>query len=275
MLQSAVISLFLVLLLSGCAAPDTQPPPGGGSPKTAYSSIPGTAQQGEASTDERERWLADTDPQAMKVLEFWFEEWGEDLIHGGKGNYNDKWFPHGPLGAEGSKEIDREITEHFVDLFEEAVNGRLDWEVTANPYENLAFILLIDQFARNMFRGTPEAYQYDQLALDAARLNVEKGFYNYYFTGYQRLFVVYPLMHHESLASQEMCLYLLKAINEQPGHQFQFLNAMQKGVEHYQVVFMFGRFPHRNERLGRKDTQLERAYLGMKGTQGFVDGSKW
>jgi uncharacterized protein (DUF924 family) len=126
-----------------------------------------------------------------------------------------------------------------------------------------------------MFRGTPEAYQYDQLALDAARLNVEKGFYNYYFTGYQRLFVVYPLMHHESLASQEMCLYLLKAINEQPGHQFQFLNAMQKGVEHYQVVFMFGRFPHRNERLGRKDTQLERAYLGMKGTHGFVDGSKW
>jgi uncharacterized protein (DUF924 family) len=126
-----------------------------------------------------------------------------------------------------------------------------------------------------MFRGTPEAYQHDRLALDAARHNVERGFYNYYFTGYQRLFVVYPLMHHELLASQEMCLYLLKAINEQPGYQFQFLNAMQKGVEHYQVIFMFGRFPHRNERLGRKDTQLESAYLAMKGTQGFVDGSKW
>jgi hypothetical protein len=127
MLQSSVISLFLVLLLSGCAAPDTQPPPAGvGSPNTAYSSTPATAQQGEVSTAERERWLADTDPQAMTVLKFWFEEWDEERIHGGKGNYNDKWFPHGPLGAEGSKEIDREITEHFADLFEEAVNGRLD-----------------------------------------------------------------------------------------------------------------------------------------------------
>ena len=82
-------------------------------------------------------------------------------------------------------------------------------------------------------------------------------------------------MHHESLASQEMCLFLLNAINQQPGYQYQFLNAMQKGVEHYQMVFMFGRFPHRNERLDRTDTELERAYLAMKGSQGYVDGSKW
>jgi hypothetical protein len=64
MLKSSVVSLFLVLLFAGCAAPDTQPPRAGGSPKTAYVSILGTTQQGEASTAERERWLADTDPQA-------------------------------------------------------------------------------------------------------------------------------------------------------------------------------------------------------------------
>jgi uncharacterized protein (DUF924 family) len=126
-----------------------------------------------------------------------------------------------------------------------------------------------------MFRGTPRAYEHDQLALDAARVNVERGFHRYYFTGYQRLFVVYPLMHHESLASQEMCLYLLKSINEQPTYPYQFLNAMQKGVEHYQMIFMFGRFPHRNPRLGRANTEPEEAYLAMQGTQGFVDGSKW
>ena len=105
--------------------------------------------------------------------------------------------------------------------------------------------------------------------------NVERGFHRYYFTGYQKLFVVYPLMHHESLASQEMCMYLLKAINENPDYPYQFLNAMQKGMEHLQVIFMFGRFPHRNERLGRETTTMEQAYLEMKGTKGFIDGSKW
>ena len=134
---------------------------------------------------------------------------------------------------------------------------------------------VIDQFARNMFRGTPQAYEHDLLALEAARVNVEKGFYRYYFSGYQKLFIVYPLMHHESLASQAMCLHLLRAINEHPDYRYQFLNAMQKGMEHYQMIFMFGRFPHRNQRLGRETTEKEKAYLAMKGTPGFVDGSKW
>lgn len=227
------------------------------------------------SATEKAVWLARTSPEALSVLTYWFEDWEQDRLEGGKGRYNDKWFPHGPLGAAGSADVDREIRERFLGLFERAVSGELDWQVEENPYENLAFILLIDQFARNMFRGTPRAYEHDPLALEAARFNVQKGFYRYYYTGYQKLFVVYPLMHHESLESQTMCLHLLKAINEHPGYRYEFLNAMQKGVEHYQMIFMFGRFPHRNERLGRESTDKEKAYLAMKGTQGFVDGAKW
>ena len=275
MIKQSMLTIFMALLMAACAVQEPLQAQVAASPETKYVYSPDSANIGASETTQRERWLAVTDARAMDILKFWFEEWDEDRLNGGKGRYNDKWFPHGPLGAEGSKEIDREIRERYVNLFQQAVSGRLDWNIEENPYENLAFILLIDQFSRNMFRGTPQAYEHDPLALDAARLNVEKGFHRYYFTGYQKLFVVYPLMHHESLASQEMCLYLLKSINEQPDYPYQFLNAMQKGVEHLQVIFMFDRFPHRNERLGRSTTAQEQAYLAMKGTQGFIDGSKW
>jgi uncharacterized protein (DUF924 family) len=267
-----LISLFLVFLLAGCA---TNSQPATTVSSEVYAFQPKTVVSAEPNQKEKQRWLAETDSKAIDVLTYWFEEWDQDMGQGGKGRYNDKWFPHGPKGAAGSKEVDKEIRKRFLGLFDDAVNNRLDWDVQSNPYENLAYILLIDQMARNMFRGTPQAYEHDQKALAAAKNNVQQGLNRYYFTGYQRLFVVYPLMHDETLASQAMCLYLLKTINESENYPYQFLNAMQKGVEHYQMVFMFNRFPHRNVRLGRMNTSDEKSYLKMKDTQGFVDGSKW
>ena len=275
MFRKLIVPACFALLLSGCA---TQQPVHSHSlemPDNTHVYSPVASDKNGFETGKRDDWLAATDPAAIDVLKFWFEEWDEDQVAGGKGRYNDKWFPHGPLGAAGSKEIDLEITNRYLDLFNNIVSGQLKWNIDENPYENLAYILLIDQFARNMFRGTPQSYEHDPLALEAARLNVKKDFHRYYFTGYQKLFIVYPLMHHESLTSQEMCLYLLKAINEQPTYPYQFLNAIQKGIEHYQMIFMFGRFPHRNERLNRKDTEQEHSYMQMIGSKGFVDGSKW
>jgi uncharacterized protein (DUF924 family) len=272
MITRLLTSLSLCIALAACAGQALQPAADAAPQSTAVA----PAREASAITvQDRDAWLARTDSAALDVLRFWFEEWDEDRIGGGKGRYNDKWFPHGPLGAAGSEQIDREIRERYGALFQQAVAGDLGWAIDENPYENLAFVLLIDQFARNMFRGTPQAYEHDALGLAAARTNVEKRFYRYYYTGYQKLFVVYPLMHHESLDSQDMCLYLLKAINESPDHRYQFLNAMYKGMEHRQVIYLFGRFPHRNERLGRPTTPMERAYLGMKGTAGFIDGAKW
>ena len=227
------------------------------------------------STEAKQNYLAETDAKAMDILTYWFEEWQQDLTQGGKGRYNDKWFPHGPLGAEGSKETDRIIREKFLPTFELAIADQLGWDIQTNPYENLAYIILLDQFTRNMFRGTDAAYAHDNLSRAAAKTNIENGFHRYYFTGYQKLFVVYPLMHHENLASQEISLRFLKAINEHSEHPYEFLNALQKGVEHYQVIYMFGRFPHRNPRRDRDNTLLETQYLNKKGTAGFVDGSKW
>lgn len=242
---------------------------------SVYAKAPHDSQEKPFSSVSQQSFLAETHPLAMDVLTFWFEEWDEDKNNKGKGQYNDKWFPHGPLGAEGSKETDRIIRQKFLATFEAAVSNKLDWDIEKNPFENLAYILLLDQFTRNMFRGTEKAYQYDHLSRNAAAINIKNGFAQYYFTGYQKLFVVYPLMHHESLESQELSLQYLKRINEHPQHLYAFLNALQKGVEHYQVIYMFDRFPHRNVRQGRKGTELEKAYLAKKGEKGFVDGSKW
>ena len=246
------------------------------SPVTAeMSSAAAPFQSHQVNKTEQQRFLQAANPQALAVLRFWFEEWDQDITAGGKGQYNNKWFPHGPKGAEGSKAVDAEIRNKFMSTFDDLLSGKQQWDIDNNPFDNLAYVLVFDQFTRNMFRGEDKAYQHDDLSRKAVKRNIEKGFYNYYFTGYQKLFIVYPLMHHENLNSQELSLKYLKAINEHPEHRYEFLNALQKGVEHYQVIFMFDRFPHRNVRRDRKDTPNEAAYLAKKGTAGFVDGSKW
>ncbi|MEB3342607.1 DUF924 family protein [Okeania sp.] len=225
--------------------------------------------------DQQQHFLEKTDPKAIEILRFWYEQWDNDIVKGGKGVYNSKWFPHGPAGAAGSQEVDKQIREKFSKTFDAAVEGKLTWEIDTNPYENLAYILLIDQFSRNMFRGTNKAYKYDNLGLAAADKNLQGCFFNYYFTGYQKLFVVYPFMHDENLASQKRSLEFLKIINEDEEHRYEFLNAFQKAFEHYQMIFMFDRFPHRNSRRGRPNKDNERSYLEKMQTLGFVDGSKW
>lgn len=227
------------------------------------------------STKSSQYWLAQANPQAMEVLRFWFEEWDADIPLRGAGRYNEKWFPHGSNGVAGSKEVDRVIREKFFPIFESVVSGDHDWSITRNPFDNLAYIILIDQFSRNMFRNQSKAFYYDALARDAARTNLKKSFSTYYFTGYQKLFVIFPMMHHENLASQKISLDYLKALNEDPDHPYEFLNALDKGVEHYQMVYMFGRFPHRNRAKQRTNTELEAAYLSKKGSKGFVDGFRW
>ncbi|WP_066013741.1 DUF924 family protein [Endozoicomonas atrinae] len=232
-------------------------------------------EEGFDSDQSSQFWLARSNPEALEVLRFWFEEWDADMEQGGAGRYNEKWFPHGPNGLAGSQEIDRLTREKFLSLFEFVVSGQHDWDIHRNPFDNLAYIILIDQFSRNMFRNQGRAFRYDGLARDAAKVNLEKQFHKHYFTGYQKLFVIFPMMHHENLASQQVALDYLKALNEHPDHPYEFLNALNKAFEHYQMVYMFGRFPHRNQAKHRISTALEEAYLSKKGTKGFIDGASW
>ncbi|WP_067519169.1 DUF924 family protein [Endozoicomonas ascidiicola] len=232
-------------------------------------------EQHSPTNENTQTWLSQTHPDALKVLRFWFEEWELDIQRGGVGRYNEKWFPHGPEGTSGSKVVDQASRENFLGLYDQVVAGQHQWNVSENPFDNLAYIILTDQLSRNMFRGSERAYAHDALGRVAAEINLEKKLYKHYFTGYQQLFVVFPMMHHEHLDSQVKSIEYLKALNENASTPYAFLKAMEKGFQHYQMIYMFGRFPHRNEVLNRESTPLEKSYIQKEGEKGFINGAKW
>ena len=220
-------------------------------------------------------WLSQAHPDALRVLKFWFEEWDRDIERGGIGRYNEKWFPHGPAGVRGSRDVDQASREQFLELFKSVTAGQHRWNIEENPFDNLAYIILTDQLSRNMFRGSASAYKHDALGRAAVDLNLKGKLYEHYFTGYQKLFVVFPLMHHENLDSQQRSIEYLKMLNESEQEPYAFLKALEKGFQHYQIIHMFGRFPHRNALLGRENTELENEYLRRQDDVGFINGGKW
>jgi hypothetical protein len=119
----ALTGLLLCLAIAACSGPTPRP---AADPAAMAHGAAVTPAADPAAVEKRyrEAWLAQTDPQALDVLRFWFEEWDEDRVQGGKGRYNDKWFPHGPLGAAGSAEIDREIRQRTRLLLAAALEAR-------------------------------------------------------------------------------------------------------------------------------------------------------
>ena len=156
----------------------------------------------------------------------------------------DRWFTK----DEG---FDRTCRDRFGFTYEAAARGDLgEWELT--PEGALALVLLLDQFPRNMFRGTKAAYRTDPAALMAADRAIEKG-YDRKVDPALRCFFYLPFMHAEDLAQQERSL----ALNESLGDP-----EITKWARHHQeIVARFGRFPHRNAILGRETTPEEAQFL--------------
>ena len=149
----------------------------------------------------------------------------------------------------GSPELDAEIRERFLDLWED--KRRLPAaSFLDDPLSALAGVILFDQFPRNMFRGHADQFSTDPLALAVARGAVERG-YDDGMTSEQRGFLYMPFQHSESLADQRQSLLLFTAL----GHAEQ----LDYARKHYEVIERFGRFPHRNAILGRKPTAIEAA----------------
>lgn len=148
--------------------------------------------------------------------------------------------------------FDREIRTRFETAWSQAVAGDFAaWEESADGA--LALVILLDQFPRNMFRGTPQAFASDPLALAATRRALDKGF-DTLFEPARRLFLYLPLEHDEDLASQRRCVALLEANGDDP-------QGLDYARRHLAIVERFGRFPHRNAILGRVSTPEERAFL--------------
>jgi uncharacterized protein (DUF924 family) len=154
--------------------------------------------------------------------------------------------------------FDREIRERFLDAHEAAAAGELPgWDQSAEGA--LALLILLDQFPRNMFRGTPRAFSTDALALQIADGAIERGF-DKKVDPKMRSFFYLPFMHSEKLAVQERCLALYREYADAEGIKFAEL--------HLDPIRRFGRFPHRNKILGRTSTPEEIAFLESGGFGG-------
>jgi uncharacterized protein (DUF924 family) len=145
--------------------------------------------------------------------------------------------------------LDAEICKRFLATYEAAHSGRLDeWRET--PPSLLSLIVVLDQFPRNMFRGSARAFATDAQALSLTKEGIEKGF-DRALSGARLEFFYMPLMHSEELKDHELLIEL--------GH-----GSNRYAREHYETIARFGRFPYRNEALGRQTTAEEASYLARR-----------
>jgi uncharacterized protein (DUF924 family) len=187
------------------------------------------------------------------ILSFWMEprpETAEQLSARWK-----YWF------WSGGEDVDRDIRERFGALVERARRGELDdWTVTANG--TLALIILIDQFSRNIYRGTPEAFSADDRALRIAM----DGYATGRFAGFdvnENMFASMPFRHAENLEAQQRCVAIAvqDATRGKPEWKGMLVDNVDWARKHLDVVARFGRFPHRNAAIGRPSTPEEIEYL--------------
>ncbi|MEQ9815394.1 MAG: DUF924 family protein [Azospirillaceae bacterium] len=173
------------------------------------------------------------------VTRFWFEEIPEK-----------SWF-------EKNDAFDETLRRRFGGAVEKALAGRLDtWRQT--PRGGAALILLLDQFTRNIFRGTPRAFAGDAPARDVARAMIARKD-DLRLPLRWRMFLYLPLEHSEDLADQQACLDLVR-------NRIGDAEYVKYAQAHLDIVARFGRFPHRNAILGRESTPEEEAFLAQPGS---------
>ena len=172
---------------------------------------------------------------ADDIVQFWFE----DIEHS-------RWFKKDP-------DFDRELQQRFGAVLEQGKSGELDhWCDCASGY--LGLIIVLDQFSRNIFRGTAEAFAADELAQALAIELVDKGL-DKQLTPEQRSFAYLPFRHAEDIQLQMLGLKKTREINAE-GY-----GSDKYAISHLSIIERFGRFPHRNAALGRENTSDEETYL--------------
>jgi uncharacterized protein (DUF924 family) len=194
----------------------------------------------------------DAKPKPGAVREFWFG--GPSPSTANIENRIDFWFAAGP-------DADAEIEQRFGAAVRSALAGRLgSWR--NSPADRLALVILLDQFPRNIYRGTPEAYSGDHEALGLS-LDAIDGEADRALSMLERAFLYMPLQHAENGSAQRRSVKMFEAlVDESPDglqtHMKRFLAAART---HRDIIERFGRFPHRNEILGRECTHAEIEFL--------------
>ena len=177
--------------------------------------------------------------QPQDVLDFWF---GADPKY---------WFAK-------DDGFDAEIREGFAPVLEAARSGQLDaWKDSLHG--TLALVIVLDQFSRNLYRDSAEAFMHDDESLHLARLLVAHPDWDR-LSKDEKTFAVMPMMHAEDLHAQEECVAWMKRIGNE--------NSERYAIIHRDIIARFGRFPHRNAVLGRETTSQEQAFLDDGGFAG-------
>lgn len=180
-----------------------------------------------------------------EVLDYWLEELGPE-----------GWYL-------GTPEVDEDIRTRFGDLWEAAAEGGIEHWISG-PAATLAYLVVTDQFPRNLWRGEGKAFSTDAMALNAARIALEKG-WDLDAPEPARQFFYLPFMHSEDLEDQLLCIDLMAERMPETGAS-NHLHARA----HTEVIRRYGRFPYRNEALGREITAEEAAFLANGGYMSVV-----
>lgn len=173
------------------------------------------------------------------------------------------WMRHGPdAWFSGDAALDAEIADRYADLHLAASCCELsDWET--DPQGALALLLLLDQFPRNLFRGSGHSYATDGLARAVARRALAKGF-DAKVEPVLRPFFYLPFEHSEDIEDQRLSVSLFEKHRDETGDG----EVLKWAIVHLEIIERFGRFPHRNATLGRDTTAEEQAYLDADGFKG-------
>lgn len=175
---------------------------------------------------------------AQEVIKFWFEELSSK-----------QWYKK-------SNQLDLQIKERFSSTHDAAWKGELySWRKT--PIGRLAEIIVLDQFSRNIYRNDKRAFLFDPIALVLAQEAVSLKTQDH-LTNAQKPFLFHPFMHSESMRIHELAI----ALYSMPGLE----KNLKYEIKHKDIIERFGRYPHRNEILGRASTAEELKFLKMPGS---------
>lgn len=200
-----------------------------------------------------------TSRKAKEILSFWF---GEDISYDKKIVLKERvehfWFTE-------NETLDRQIRKRFKqDL--EAVTDNIVNEIR-DISEKLAIMVLMDQFSRNMFRESTQAFARDHLALRLAKEMVNRN-EDTKLKPVERVFVYLPLEHSEDQEDQKLSVKKFKELHRQVAQELRkvYQVFLDYAIKHKVIIDRFGRFPHRNEILGRKSTTEELEFLKQPGS---------
>ena len=191
------------------------------------------------------------------VLDFWFGELND--LGCASPEHRKRWWTK-------SDAFDEAIKAHFLNDYEAVAAGDCEtWRSTARG--TLAYIIVLDQFSRNMFRGTPNMFVADELAREACSEGLDAGF-DAELEFDERVFFYLPLEHSESMEDHHRCIELFKDLLERAPEPLEAdaKNYLDFAKSHEAIVKRFGRYPHRNETLGRASTPEETKFLKEPGS---------